>query len=95
MTVWIVAAAVSMVVGLGLALYFVSRGSSAERLLGVQLSGVTAVLAMIAVSEAVGQTSYLVVPLVLATLMTTGTLVFTRLLRADSPDLRPGEHDRS
>jgi len=84
--VWIVAAAVLMVVGLGAALVFVSRGSSVERLVGLQLAGVVAVLVLIAVSEAVGQPVYLIVPLVLAVLAATGTLVFTRLLRPGAPD---------
>lgn len=86
MIVWIVAAAVLMVVGLGAALVFVSRGSSVERLVGLQLAGVVAVLVLIAVSEAVGQPVYLIVPLVLAVLAATGTLVFTRLLRPGAPD---------
>jgi len=81
MTVWIVAAAVLLVLGLGPALYFSSRGTALQRLVGLQLAGLVGVLVLIAVSEAAGESIYLIVPFVLALLTVTGTLVFTRLLR--------------
>ncbi|WP_308465202.1 hypothetical protein [Rathayibacter soli] len=71
MNAWITAAAVLLVFGRGPALYFSSRGSSLQRLVGLQLAGLVAVLVLIAVSEAVGESIYLIVPLVLATLTAT------------------------
>ncbi len=86
---------VLLVAGLGPALYLVSRGSSVNRLVGLQLAGVVGVLVLIALPEAVGQPIYLMVPLVLAVLTATGTLVFTRMLRRDRDVGGPtgGEHD--
>ncbi|MCQ9165757.1 MULTISPECIES: monovalent cation/H+ antiporter complex subunit F [unclassified Arthrobacter] len=83
MNAWIVAAIVLLVAGLGPALLFCARGSSASRLVGLQLAGVVGVLVLVAIAEAAGQPMYLIVPLVLATLSATGTLVFTRTLHQD------------
>ena len=54
-------------------------GTTASRLLGLQLTGTVGALLLIALSVAVGQPSYLIVPLVLVLLSYAGTLVFTRL----------------
>ena len=57
-----------------------ARGTAVSRLIGLELLGVSAIMAMVALSAAVNQSSYLIVPLVLAVLTATGTLVYTRLL---------------
>jgi multicomponent Na+:H+ antiporter subunit F len=76
---WLLFAGVLLVAGLGPALYVGARGSTANRLLGLQLTGTVGALLLIALSVAVGQPSYLIVPLVLVLLSYAGTLVFTRL----------------
>ncbi|NUP74890.1 MAG: hypothetical protein HOQ07_09640 [Sinomonas sp.] len=58
-----------------------SRGSNVQRLVGLQLLSACGVMILSALSIVVGQSSYLIVPLVLAVLASTGTLVYTRLLR--------------
>jgi multisubunit Na+/H+ antiporter MnhF subunit len=57
-----------------------SRGSPVDRVVGLELVSSTTVLTMLVLTQAFGQPSYLIVPLVLAVLALTGTLVFTRLL---------------
>ena len=76
---WLLFAGVLLVAGLGPALYVGARGSTANRLLGLQFTGTVGTLLLIALSVAVGQPSYLIVPLVLVLLSYAGTLVFTRL----------------
>jgi multisubunit Na+/H+ antiporter MnhF subunit len=62
------------------AVYLGLRGDPLERLIGLQLSGALLVPAMLLLSYGYGQTSYLIVPLVLAVLSFAGVLVFLRLL---------------
>jgi multisubunit Na+/H+ antiporter MnhF subunit len=76
---WLLFAGVLLVAGLGAALYVGARGGIASRLLGLQFTGTVAALMLIALSVAVDQPSYLIVPLVLVLLSYAGTLVFTRL----------------
>jgi multisubunit Na+/H+ antiporter MnhF subunit len=76
---WLLFTGVLLVVGLAPALWVGARGSTASRLLGLQLTGTVSALALIALSVAVGQPGYLIVPLVLVLLSYAGTLVFTRL----------------
>jgi multicomponent Na+:H+ antiporter subunit F len=57
-----------------------SRGGPTDRIVGLALVGTVTVLAMLVLIQAYDQPSYLIVPLVLAVLSTTGILVFTRLL---------------
>ena len=80
MTPWIVFAGVLMVAGLGPALVVASREKALYRLTGLQLAQPVGVLALIAISVVVGQSSYLIVPLALVLLGYAGTLVYTRLL---------------
>lgn len=80
MNAWLVACAVLIIGGLFPALWIGSRGDGIRRLVGLQLSGVIAVLVLLAFSRAESQPDYLIVPLVLAALSVAGTLVFTRLL---------------
>jgi multisubunit Na+/H+ antiporter MnhF subunit len=66
--------------GLGPGMWITARGSAVDRLVGLELVGVVSVVVMLVLAQLTGQSSYLVVPLVLAPLSVTGTLVFTRLL---------------
>jgi multisubunit Na+/H+ antiporter MnhF subunit len=93
--VWEVAIGVLIVAGPLVGLVLAARGEAVGRLVGLQLAGVTTVMILIAVSVGDGQTSYLIVPLTLAVLLTTGTLVFTRLIRQRSQriaDARARDH---
>jgi multisubunit Na+/H+ antiporter MnhF subunit len=81
MTVWLVAAGALMVGGLVPALILAGRGPAAHRLLGLELAGTTGTIALMVLCQAMNQSSYLIVPLVLVLLSFAGTLVFTRLLR--------------
>jgi multisubunit Na+/H+ antiporter MnhF subunit len=80
MTPWLVFAGVLVVAGLCPALVVGARDKALYRLTGLQLAGPVTVLVLIAISAAVGQSSYLIVPLALVLLSYAGTLVFTRLL---------------
>jgi multisubunit Na+/H+ antiporter MnhF subunit len=51
-----------------------------DRLVGLELVSVVSVVIMLVLAQVTGQSYYLAVPLVLAPLSVTGTLVFTRLL---------------
>lgn len=77
---WTVFAGVLLVAGLVPALVIGARGKGVHRLVGLQFGGAVAVLALVAITAAVGQTSYLIVPLALELLAFAGTLVYTRLL---------------
>lgn len=80
MTLWLAACIVLMAGGMFPALWIGSRGDPIDRLVGVELGGAVAVLVLMAFSHAMKESSYLIVPLVLAVLTVAGTLVFTRLL---------------
>jgi multisubunit Na+/H+ antiporter MnhF subunit len=80
MTLWIAVSAALLVGGMLPALWLGSRGDGPARLVGLQLAGAVAVLDLLCLSVAFGQSSYLIVPLTLVVLAVTGTLVFTRLL---------------
>lgn len=90
---WAAVALALLVVGVAPGLLLCARGTAIARLVGLELLGVSAVLAMIALSAAVNQSSYLIVPLVLAVLTATGTFVYTRLLTPETTaagDTAPG-----
>jgi multisubunit Na+/H+ antiporter MnhF subunit len=80
MNPWLLFAGVLTVAGLVPALVIGSRGEALHRVAGLQFAGPVVVLVLVAVSAAVGQPSYLIVPLALILLSFAGTLVFTRLL---------------
>jgi multisubunit Na+/H+ antiporter MnhF subunit len=82
MTVWVIAAGVLMIGGLVPALLLAYRGPAAQRLAGLELAGAVGTILMVVLCQAFNQSSYLIVPLVLAMLSFAGTLVFTRLLGA-------------
>jgi len=77
---WLAGAIVLLAVGLPAAGWIASRGSPVERLVGVEMGNVIVTLELILFSQAVGQSSYLIVPLVLAVVSFAGTLVYARLL---------------
>lgn len=77
---WLLAAMALLVVGLGAGLLLSARGDAVDRLVGLELTGAVGVLALLLIAHGVGQSAYLIVPLVLAVLAVAGTLVFTRLL---------------
>jgi len=77
---WLLAAGALLCGGLGPCVVLVGRGSPAGRLLGVQLGSPVAVLVLVLLGVGLGQSSYLIVPLVLVLAGYAGTLVFTRLL---------------
>lgn len=80
MTAWVVAAGALLVGGLVPAMILAGRGPAAHRLLGLELAGATGIIVLMVLCQAMNQSSYLIVPLVLALLSFAGTLVFTRLL---------------
>lgn len=80
MSTWLAACAVLILGGMLPALWVGARGDGIRRLVGLQLSGVIAVLVLMAFARAESQPGYLIVPLVLAAVSVAGTLVFTRLL---------------
>lgn len=80
MIIWLLAAGALMVGGLVPAMSVASRGPATHRLVGLELAGATGTVLLLALCQAFNQSSYLIVPLVLALLSFAGTLVFTRLL---------------
>lgn len=80
MTVWLIAAGALMIGGLGPAMVLAYRGTSPQRLVGLELAGAIGAILMLVVCQAFNQSGYLIVPLVLALMSFAGTLVFTRLL---------------
>lgn len=80
MNMWLAATAVLMAGGLAPALVLGSRDSPVHRLVGLELTTAVVTLTMLLLSQAVQQSSYLIVPLVLVLVSFAGTLVYTRLL---------------
>lgn len=78
---WLLAALVLLVAGMGPAAYLGMRDGPLDRLVGLQLAGTVGVVTLLLLAHGYGQSSYLIVPLVLAALSFAGTLVFTRLVR--------------
>lgn len=81
MTAWTVVAGVLLVVAAGPGLLLAARGEALLRLAGLQVVTACVVLLFVALAVVSGQSSLLIVPLVLVLLSFAGTLVFTRLLR--------------
>lgn len=80
MTGYVLCALALVVGGLGPGLWITARGAAVDRLVGLELISVVSVVIMLVLAQITGQSYYLAVPLVLAPLSVTGTLVFTRLL---------------
>ncbi len=85
MTGYTVCAAVLLLAGVAPAAALASRGTTEDRLIGLELVSSATVLFMLVLTQAIGQSFYLSVPLVLAPLSFAGTLVFTRLLGRRDP----------
>ena len=80
MTLWIAVSVALLLGGVAPALWIGSNGDGPARLAGMELAGAVSVLVLLCLSVAFAQSMYLIVPLTLAVLAVTGTLVFTRLL---------------
>lgn len=75
-----VAALVLVVLALSLSSLAVSRGSSMDRLVGLETLTVVAACVLLLLSDAFGRSVYVDVALVLALLSFAGSLVFARFL---------------
>jgi multicomponent Na+:H+ antiporter subunit F len=80
MMLWLAAALVLILGALVPAVILGLRGTPLARLVGLQLAGTILVPVLLLLSIGYAQTSYLIVPLVLAVLSFAGVLVFLRLL---------------
>lgn len=80
MNAWLLGAVVVLLGGLAPAGWIASRGSPVDRLVGLEMGSVAAALELMLFSQAVNQSQYLIVPLVLVLLSFAGTLVYVRLL---------------
>jgi multisubunit Na+/H+ antiporter MnhF subunit len=78
--VWLLGVLALVGICLPVAVWIGARGDPVERLVGLELAGVVATLALMAFSQAVAQPSYLIVPTVAVVVSFAGTLVFARLL---------------
>ena len=77
---WLVAVGALLIGGLGPAMILAYRGPDRHRLVGLELAAAIASLTLLLFIQAINQSGYLIVPLVLVLLSFAGTLVFTRLL---------------
>jgi multisubunit Na+/H+ antiporter MnhF subunit len=79
-TPWYLASIILLLGSLVPALLLSARHGPVDRLVGLSLGGSVGVLTGLLLSQAYGQSAYLIVPFVLAVLAVTGVLVYTRLL---------------
>ncbi|HEY0495717.1 MAG TPA: monovalent cation/H+ antiporter complex subunit F [Kutzneria sp.] len=80
MSGWEIATMALLLGGMVPALALVARGGPVDRLVGLELASVVGTLTLLVAIQGDGQSSYLIVPLVLVLLAFAGTLVYTRLL---------------
>lgn len=80
MSPWLVGDLALLGIGLPVAVWIGARGNAVDRLVGLELAGVIATLALMAFAQVMAQPSYLIVPTVAAVLSFAGTLVFVRLM---------------
>ncbi|MBB5897162.1 monovalent cation/H+ antiporter complex subunit F [Kutzneria kofuensis] len=80
MSGWEIATLALLVGGMVPALVLVARGGPVDRLVGLELASAVGALTLLVMIQGDGQSSYLIVPLVLVLLGFAGTLVYTRLL---------------
>lgn len=83
MTAWSLASVVLLCGAMPPALWIASTRTSISRLVGLEMTGAVATVVLLLLSQDAGQSSYLIVPMVLVVLSLAGTLVFTRLLGPD------------
>jgi multisubunit Na+/H+ antiporter MnhF subunit len=79
-TPWYLASIILLLGSLVPAQLLSSRHGPVDRVVGLSLGGSAGVLTGLLLSQAYGQSGYLIVPFVLAVLAVTGVLVYTRLL---------------
>jgi multisubunit Na+/H+ antiporter MnhF subunit len=77
---WLVGALALLVGGFPPAVLLAVRGEPADRLIGLEIGSIVAVLFLLLLVQGLQQPSYLIVPLVMVLVSFAGTLVFTRLL---------------
>jgi multicomponent Na+:H+ antiporter subunit F len=80
MSGWEIATLALLLGGMVPALILVARGRPIDRLVGLELASAAGTLTLLVMIQGDGQSSYLIVPLVLVLLGFAGTLVYTRLL---------------
>lgn len=80
MSAWALSAVVLIAAGMGPVTLASSRGESDSRLVALELAGGIATGVLLLLCQISDQSSYFIVPLVLAVLAVTGVLVFTRLV---------------
>jgi multicomponent Na+:H+ antiporter subunit F len=83
MTAWSVAATVLLGAAVVPAVLIGGRGEPVNRLVGLEMVAAVVTVVLLLMSQAAGQSSYLIVPMVLVALSLAGTLVYTRLLGPD------------
>lgn len=81
---WLVGAIVLLVGALAPAGWLAARGSATDRLVGVEMGSAIVTLELILFAQGIGNSSYLIVALVLAIVSFAGTLVYARLLAPPS-----------
>lgn len=84
MSAWALSAVVLIAAGMGPVTLASARGESDSRLVALELAGGIATGVLLLLCQISGQSSYFIVPLVLAVLAVTGVLVFTRLVEPGS-----------
>jgi multisubunit Na+/H+ antiporter MnhF subunit len=77
---WLISGVVLLALAVAPAALLGARGTAATRLVGLEMVSAVTVITLMLLSQADGNSSFLIVPLVLALLSVAGTLVFTRLL---------------
>jgi multisubunit Na+/H+ antiporter MnhF subunit len=77
---WLIGALALLVGAFTPAALLAVRGEPVDRLIGVEIGAVVAVVVLLVLAQGVGQPSYLIVPLVMVLVSFAGTLVYTRLL---------------
>jgi multisubunit Na+/H+ antiporter MnhF subunit len=80
MSAWLLGSIVLLLGGLVPAGWLATRGTPADRLVGLEMGTVVTALELMLFSQAENESQYLIVPLVLVLLSLAGTLVYTRLL---------------
>ncbi|MFE1754786.1 monovalent cation/H+ antiporter complex subunit F [Streptomyces anandii] len=80
MNAWLIGALALLAGAFPPAALLTVRGEPADRLIGLEIGSVVAVLFLLLLIQGLGQPSYLIVPLVTVLVSFAGTLVFTRLL---------------
>ena len=81
---WLIGAIVLLIGALAPAGWLASRGSAVDRLIGVEMGSAIVTLELMLFAQGIGNSGYLIVPLVLVVVSVAGTLVYARLLAPPS-----------